>query len=149
MDKATKAKAALDRIFDRCEEIDNEDGYSMLDDIRVVSGYIDGQRKPVEWELVYHDDNPAYYAKYVTARCARCGTWYGEIDEDHGQKYGKRLASAFCMNYHSSHARLLMGMELMADAETMVKELPNFCSHCGARMKGSRRNYDSYVRDEK
>lgn len=150
MDKMEKAKAALWRIFDRCEEIDCEEneGYKMLDDIRKVEHFIKKQAEPVKWELVYHDDNPSYYAKYVTARCSRCGTWYGDIDEAHGQKYGYRLASAFSFSGYDNYVGLLMGGSLMTDAEKRVDDLPNFCCHCGARMKGSRRDWDSYFTKE-
>lgn len=146
MDKMEKAKAALWRIFDRCEEIECEEneGYKMLDDIRRVEHFIEKQAEPVKWELVYHDDNPSYYAKYVTARCSRCKTWYGPIDEGKGHKYGYRLASAFSASGYNDHIRSLMGWSLMGDAEKKVGELPNFCCHCGARMKGSKRNFDSY-----
>jgi hypothetical protein len=147
MDKAEKAKAALDRLFDNCEEIDYEN-YRMLDDIYIVKHYIDNQKKAIPWELVYHDDNPNYYAKYVTARCKRCGHWYGEIDEQHGQKYGKRLSAAFFYGY-TKRMRSTAGNILMEDAERKIKDLPNFCENCGARMKGVRWNYDSILPDKK
>ena len=35
------AQEALNRIFDRCEEIDPQSGYDMLEDIQFVRGFID------------------------------------------------------------------------------------------------------------
>lgn len=142
-----KAREALDRIFDSCEEVDLTSGYRMLYDVFTVQHYIDRQMKPVEWEIVYHDDNPSYYAKYVTARCSRCKHWYGADNEivHHSEQYGVRLSSAFCMGYYS---RSIMGYALMESAEEQVKYLPHFCENCWARMKGVRWDYES-IRSEK
>lgn len=38
---------ALSRIFDRCEEIDPQSGYDMLEDIQFVRGFIN-KHKPQE-----------------------------------------------------------------------------------------------------
>lgn len=38
---------ALSRIFDRCEEIDPQSGYNMLEDIQFVRGFIN-KHKPQE-----------------------------------------------------------------------------------------------------
>lgn len=139
MNQNEKAIAVVDRIYNRCEEIDNDDGYSMLDDIWALKDYIRKKSKPVEWELVYHDDNPFYYAKHVTARCSRCKHWYRSDGED----YGKRLASVFVTNYSKKY-RFTVAHMLMDEAEKEINKLPHFCENCGARLKGSRRDYESY-----
>lgn len=41
---------ALSRIFDRCEEIDPQSGYDMLEDIQFVRGFIN-KHKPQECNL--------------------------------------------------------------------------------------------------
>ena len=43
------AQEALSRIFDRCEEIDLQSGYNMLDDIQLVRDFIN-KHKPQESE---------------------------------------------------------------------------------------------------
>ena len=45
------AQEALNRIFDRCEEIDPQSGYDMLEDIQFVRGFID-KHKPQESEKI-------------------------------------------------------------------------------------------------
>lgn len=42
---------ALSRIFDRCEEIDTQSGYSMLEDIQFVRGFINKHKPQAESEV--------------------------------------------------------------------------------------------------
>lgn len=41
---------ALSRIFDRCEEIDPQSGYDMLEDIQFVRGFINKHKPCAESE---------------------------------------------------------------------------------------------------
>lgn len=140
--KAIKALAAVDRLFDRCEEIEGSE-YNMLDDIWLLRDYIK-RKHEAHWELVYHDDGPDYYAKYVTVRCSKCKGWFWG-NEHHcmngkkWNKYGVRVSSAFCMNTDYHKVRSLMKYELLDGAVkslTASNDLPTFCEHCGARMRG-------------
>ena len=139
--KAIKALAAVDRLFDCCEEIEGSE-YNMLDDIWLLRDYIK-QGHEARWELVYHDDNPDYYAKYVTARCSKCKRWFWGNEHhrpgEKGGKYGVRVSSAFCMNDNYKKVRSLMKFSLLDDAEKALNasnDLPTFCGCCGARMRG-------------
>ena len=57
------AQEALSRIFDRCEEIDPQSGYNMLEDILFVRGFL-YEHKPQEisdrnmkmWEEIYAEE---------------------------------------------------------------------------------------------
>ena len=137
--RTIKAKEALDRLFDRCEEIDPNE-YRMLDDIWLIRDYLD-KKHEAHWELVYHDDHPDYYAHYVTARCSKCRKWFWGNEHHPGDpinKYGAKLWSAFCMNY-GERVRSIFKYTALSDAEETLKksnDLPTFCSHCGARMRG-------------
>lgn len=42
------AQEALSRIFDRCEEIDPQSGYDMLEDIQFVRGFINKHKPRTE-----------------------------------------------------------------------------------------------------
>ena len=44
------AQDALSRIFERCEEIDIQSGYNMLDDIQFVRGFINKHKPQTESE---------------------------------------------------------------------------------------------------
>jgi hypothetical protein len=44
------AQEALSRIFDRCEEIDPQSGYDMLEDIQFVRGFINKHKPQTESE---------------------------------------------------------------------------------------------------
>ena len=142
--KTSKALDALWRIFDNCEEIQCEEteGYRMLDDIHTVRNVLESKHE-AEWELVYHDDQPSYYAHYVTARCGKCKHWFEGNKEYPGagkeDKYGARIWSAFCVNYDSG--KILFKSLALDGAEKEVLRsdgLPKFCEHCGARMRGVR-----------
>lgn len=135
----TKAKKALERIFDQCEEIDPNE-YRMIDDYFVVRDFID-RKHEAKWELLYHDDHPAYYAHYVTARCSKCKKWFWGNENHPGDlinKYGVKLWSAFCTNY-GKNVRSIFKYNALSYAEEELKQkndLPIFCEHCGARMRG-------------
>ena len=132
-----EAKQALDRLFDRCEEIDPESGYRMLDDIFALRDYIDHENK-AKWELVYHDDHPSYYAHYVTARCSKCGAWFwgsAVVPGDHTEKYGAKLWSGFCTNYNENTKKQFEWLAIDS-ARDRIKELPKYCTECGAKMEG-------------
>ena len=45
---------ALSRIFDRCEEIDPQSGYDMLEDIQFVRGFINKHKPQTESERDEH-----------------------------------------------------------------------------------------------
>lgn len=133
-----KAKEALDRLFDRCEEIEPSE-YRMLDDIFLIQDYLN-KKHEANWELVYHDDQPAYYAHYVTARCSKCKKWFYGNENHHGDginKYGAKLWAAFCMNYGKNNRSAFRYTALTSAEEDLRKanDLPTFCCHCGARMR--------------
>lgn len=134
----SEAKEAVDRLFDRCEEIDRESGYSMLDDIRALRDYIDERDNAEEWELVYHDDHPHYYAHYVTARCPKCGEWcFGNKElvlNKSDREYGVRLWSGFCTNYNGEENKKRFERFALDCAESVRKVLPKYCCNCGARL---------------
>ena len=150
MSKATKAMAALERLFDRCEEID-PDGYRMLDDVWIVRDCIKIKHEAY-WELIYHDDHPEYYAHYVTARCSKCRRWFWGNKEHRtaqGEAYGVRLWSAFCTNY--PNAKIWFKHLALTEAEKQLKkskDLPAFCQHCGARMRGVAYNWIDFKPEE-
>lgn len=135
----TKAKEALERIFDQCEEIEPSE-YRMIDDYFTVRDFIN-RKHEARWELIYHDDNPHYYAHYVTARCSKCRKWFWGNENhpgDHADEYGVKLWSAFCINY-GKDVRSSFKSIALSSAEKALKtsnSLPTFCEHCGARMRG-------------
>lgn len=143
--RTIKALAAVDRLFDCCEEIEGSE-YNMLDDIWFLRDYIK-RKHEAHWELVFHDDHPDYYAHYVTARCSKCKKWfYGNEKHpgDHINMYGTKLWSAFCMGYNEK-VRPAFKYTALSDAEEMLKksnDLPTFCSHCGARMRGAKYTWE-------
>lgn len=139
----TKARAreALERLFDYCHPIDYEE-YKMTPDYFTVRDYLDGKHE-ADWELIYHDDHPSYYAHYVTARCSKCKSWFYGNEHHAGDpqnKYGAKLWSAFCMNYGEGNKTQFRFMALHNAEEELRRDndLPTFCQHCGARMRNIR-----------
>lgn len=142
-----KALDAIERIWDRCEEIEPKE-YRMFNDYLLIRRYIEKEHEAI-WELVYHDDHPSYYAHYVTARCSKCKNWFWGNKEHPGDgrdKYGVKLWSAFCMDY-GKDVRTIFKFRALSDAEEMLKksnDLPTFCEHCGARMREVRYSWEDF-----
>jgi hypothetical protein len=92
------AQEALSRIFDRCEEIDPQSGYDMLEDIQLIQGFINkhkSQEQESETVLYSGDGYADGYMVYDMAECPNCGYEYEEGDKDWGLPFcpncGQRL----------------------------------------------------------
>ena len=63
---------ALSRIFNRCEEIDPQSGYDMLEDIQFVRGFIN-KHKPQETEVTKSKDRCMFCKEMFDLFCAKSG----------------------------------------------------------------------------
>lgn len=108
-----------------------------------------------EWELVYHDDVPGYYTKYVTARCGKCGEWFYGNEKikpnPHRMEYGAELFTAFVDgDYSQEWVRDVAKLKFINCARDQIKHLPKYCCNCGEEMHNwQRRTHELFCKSER